>query len=96
MPDNQESPEESDNDTDPVSIELKEEEATPLRRISLTMGEQAVEIVGPDDLQTIANLAASLWLMTAPPDRVRTGFTAGETLYTERAPVDLPEQDEEE
>ncbi len=55
------------------------------RRIFLSGNDQTVEIEGPDDIDTLAKLAAYFWLMVSPPQKVRLGFTAGSTLVTERA-----------
>jgi hypothetical protein len=96
MTDAPELDEKSDNDAEVTLGELKSVELPPQRRICLTYGDQSVEITAPDDLKTIAELAASLWLITTPPQQVRMGFAAGGTLYTERLPSDLVEQDEQE
>lgn len=55
------------------------------RIITLVNGDQTVVIEGPDDLQSMGELAAYFWLLTSPPQRVTLGFGAGSTLYTERA-----------
>lgn len=44
-----------------------------------------MEIEAPDDLDVVASLAASLWLLTSPPRTVRMGFSAGSTLITDLA-----------
>jgi hypothetical protein len=55
------------------------------RTITLTAGEQSVYVEGPDDLATLAELAAYFWLLVSPPQKVAVGFTAGTTLVTERS-----------
>lgn len=55
------------------------------RIITLVNGEQTVIMEGPDDLQTMAELAAYFWLLTSPPEKVTLGFSAGSSLVTERA-----------
>lgn len=87
--------EETDSNGESTSVELKLEQQLPHRRISLTMGEQAVEVVATDELETVAEVAAKLWLLTTPPKSVRIGFGAGETLYTERSHPEQGEQDEQ-
>lgn len=65
------------------------------RIIQLVNGEQSVTVDGPDDLQTMAQLAAYFWLLTSPPQKVNVGFSAGSTLVTERAdPYQEPGQQE--
>jgi hypothetical protein len=69
-------------DIDPAdSTEPKQER----RIVQLTYGEQTVTVDAPDDLETVANLAAYFWLLTSPPQKVTLGFTAGSTLITERS-----------
>lgn len=58
----------------------------PKRRISLSYGEQNVEVEGPDDLDELSRLASSLWMLTTPPTTARLGFAAGGTLVTEIHP----------
>lgn len=88
---------ETDEESEEVLLELKSEQGPPQRRIGLSCGEQSVEVIGPDDLSTLATVAAELWRITTPPRTARIGFTAGETLYTERATAyELAEQDEQE
>jgi len=61
-------------------------EPKPERRvITLVQGEQTVVVEGPDDLQTMAEIAAYFWLLTSPPVKTSLGFGAGSTLVTERA-----------
>ena len=55
------------------------------RIIQLVYGEQSVTVDGPDDLQTMGELAAYFWLLTSPPAKVVSGFSAGSTLITERS-----------
>jgi hypothetical protein len=66
------------SETVPETIERK-------RRVLLSAGEQTVEVEGPDDIDTIAQLAGYFWLLTSPPQRVIVGFGAGSALVTERA-----------
>lgn len=75
--------EETDNKTSeavPETIDRKS-------RVLLSAGEQTVEVEGPDDIGTVAELAAYFWLLTSPPERVTVGFGAGSSLVTERAGV---------
>jgi len=55
------------------------------RIIQLVNGEQSVTVDGPDDLKTMAELAAYFWLLTSPTQKCSVGFAAGSTLVTERA-----------
>jgi hypothetical protein len=73
--------EEPDNDAENQPLKTEPEK----RRILLSAAEQTVEVEGPDDIETMAQLAAYFWLLTSPADKVRFGFSAGSSLVTERA-----------
>lgn len=87
---------EPDIESESAPVELKLEQETPRRRISLNAGDQHVEIEAPDDLDVVASLAASLWLLTSPPRTVRMGFSAGSTLITDLAGDNTADRGEEE
>lgn len=87
---------ETDIESEPASVELKVEQDPPRRRISLNAGDQHVEIEAPDDLDVVASLAASLWLLTSPPRTVRMGFAAGSTLITDLAGDNLADRSDGE
>jgi hypothetical protein len=77
-------------DAEPDNNTGKEDNGAPeskqeRRIIQLVNGEQSVTVDGPDDLKTMAELAAYFWLLTSPTQKVSTGFSAGSTLVTERA-----------
>lgn len=76
--------EEPDNDDD-TAPDACEEPKQEKRIITLVNGEQTVVLEGPDDLQTMAELAAYFWLLTSPPQRINLGFSAGSSLVTDRA-----------
>lgn len=76
---------EPDSQPETDTARPKNDDLLPERRISLSCGDQAVVVEGPDDLDEIAKLAAYFWLLTAPPSPSRLGFSAGGTLITERA-----------
>ena len=63
-----------------VSVEF------PKRRISLSCGEQNVEVEGPDDMEELSKLASLLWRLTTPPRQIRVGFAGGGSLVTEIHP----------
>lgn len=81
-----------DTDVEESSTEPKPEQT---RRITLGHAEQTVTVEAPDDLQTIAELAAYFWLLTTPPEKVKLGFSAGSTLFTERADPPAPADDDQ-
>jgi hypothetical protein len=76
-----EEPDNGDNTELSECEEYKQEK----RIITLVHGEQTVVIEGPDDLKTMAELAAYFWLLTSPAQKVSVGFSAGSTLVTDRA-----------
>lgn len=78
-----------DIDTEPDSegehgtTETNQEQDQVKRRIYISSGDQVVDIQGPDSLDEISQLVAYFWLLTSPPETLRTGFSAGTGLTTE-------------
>lgn len=73
-------------DTEDESDQEGDPNTKPVNRIiSIANDGQVVTLEGPDDLKTMAELAAYFWLLTGPPKTVTLGFTAGSTLVTERS-----------
>jgi hypothetical protein len=80
----------ADNPGTDVGESSTEPKPEQTRRITLGHAEQTVTVEAPDDLQTIAGLAAYFWLLTTPPEKAELGFSAGSTLFTERADPPAP------
>ncbi len=76
---------ETDKETDPVSEENSGQQTVPRRIIHLSQGEQTVIVDAPDSLEEIAKLAVSMWQLTSLPKPVGFGFTAGNSVITERS-----------